>query len=71
MKPLKPQGLKCISYQMNGISLSYAGNNFDVVFYGNANTIPYTEDELKQEFKDFEHKKYANAANLNVRIELC
>lgn len=51
--------------------LCYAGNNFDVVFYGNANTIPYTEDELKQEFKDFEHKKYSNAANLNVRIELC
>ena len=51
--------------------LCYAGNNFDVVFYGNANTIPYTENELKQEFKDFEHKKYANAANLNVRIELC
>ena len=51
--------------------LCYAGDNFDVVFYGNANTIPYTEDELKQEFKDFEHKKYTNAANLNVRIELC
>ena len=51
--------------------LCYAGNNFDVVFYGNANTIPYTENELKQEFKDFEHKKYTNAANLNVRIELC
>ena len=51
--------------------LCYAGDNFDVVFYGNANTIPYTEDELKQEFKYFEHKKYANAANLNVRIELC
>lgn len=51
--------------------LCYAGDNFDVVFYGNANTIPYTEDELKQEFKDFEHKKYSNAANLNVRIELC
>lgn len=51
--------------------LCYAGDNFDVVFYGNANTIPYTENELKQEFKDFEHKKYSNAANLNVRIELC
>ena len=51
--------------------LCYAGDNFDVVFYGNANTIPYTENELKQEFKDFEHKKYANATNLNVRIELC
>ena len=51
--------------------LCYAGDNFDVVFYGNTNTIPYTEDELKQEFKDFEHKKYSNAANLNVRIELC
>ena len=51
--------------------LCYADDIFDVVFYGNANTIPYTEDELKQEFKDFEHKKYANAANLNVRIELC
>lgn len=51
--------------------LCYAENNFDVVFYGNANTIPYTEDELKQEFKDFEHKKYANAANLNIRIEVC
>ena len=51
--------------------LCYAGDNFDVVFYGNANTIPYTENELKQEFKDFEHQKYANAANLNVRIELC
>lgn len=51
--------------------LCYAENNFDVVFYGNANTIPYTEEELKQEFKDFEHKKYANAANLNIRIELC
>lgn len=51
--------------------LCYAENSFDVVFYGNANTIPYTEDELKQEFKDFEHKKYANAANLNIRIELC
>ena len=51
--------------------LCYAGDNFDVVFYGNANTIPYTEDELKQEFKDFEHKKYVNAANLNIRIELC
>ena len=51
--------------------LCYAGDNFDVVFYGNTNTIPYTEDELKQEFKDFEHKKSANAANLNVRIELC
>ena len=51
--------------------LCYARDNFDVVFYGNANTIPYTEDELKQEFKDFEHKKYTNAANLNVRIELC
>ena len=51
--------------------LCYAGDNFDVVFYGNANTIPYTENELKQEFKDFEHKKYPNAANLNVRIELC
>ena len=51
--------------------LCYAGDNFDVVFYGNANTIPYTENELKQEFKDFEHKKYANTANLNVRIELC
>lgn len=51
--------------------LCYAGNNFDVVFYGNTNTIPYTEDELKQEFKDFEHKKYANTANLNIRIELC
>lgn len=51
--------------------LCYAGDNFDVVFYGNANTIPYTENELKQEFKDFEHKKYTNAANLNVRIELC
>ena len=51
--------------------LCYARDNFDVVFYGNANTIPYTENELKQEFKDFEHKKYANAAKLNVRIELC
>ena len=51
--------------------LCYARDNFDVVFYGNANTIPYTENELKQEFKDFEHKKYTNAANLNVRIELC
>ena len=51
--------------------LCYAGDNFDVVFYGNANTIPYTENELKQEFKDVEHKKDANAANLNVRIELC
>lgn len=51
--------------------LCYADDIFDVVFYGNANTIPYTEDELKQEFKDFEHKKYANAANLNIRIELC
>lgn len=51
--------------------LCYADDIFDVVFYGNANTIPYTENELKQEFKDFEHKKYANAANLNVRIELC
>ena len=51
--------------------LCYAGDNFDVVFYGNANTIPYTENELKQEFKDFEHKKYANVANLNIRIELC
>lgn len=51
--------------------LCYAENNFDVIFYGNANTIPYTEDELKQEFKDFEHKKYANAANLNIRIEMC
>lgn len=51
--------------------LCYAENNFDVIFYGNANTIPYTEDELKQEFKDFEHKKYANAANLNIRIEVC
>ena len=51
--------------------LCYARDNFDVVFYGDANTIPYTEDELKQEFKDFEHKKYTNAANLNVRIELC
>lgn len=51
--------------------LCYAGDNFDVVFYGNTNTIPYTEDELKQEFKDFEHKKYTNAANLNIRIELC
>lgn len=51
--------------------LCYAEDSFDVVFYGNTNTIPYTEDELKQEFKDFEHKKYANAANLNIRIELC
>ena len=51
--------------------LCYAEDNFDVVFYGNTNTIPYTENELKQELKDFEHKKYANAANLNVRIELC
>ena len=51
--------------------LCYADDIFDVVFYGNANTIPYTENELKQEFKDFEHKKYANAANLNVRIKLC
>ena len=51
--------------------LCYARDNFNVVFYGNANTIPYTENELKQEFKDFEHKKDANAANLNVRIELC
>lgn len=51
--------------------LCYAKDTFDVVFYGNANTIPYTEDELKQEFKDFEHKKYANAANLNIRIEVC
>lgn len=51
--------------------LCYARDIFDVVFYGNANTIPYTEDELKQEFKDFEHKKYANAANINVRIEAC
>lgn len=51
--------------------LCYAENNFDVVFYSNTNTIPYTEDELKQEFKDLEHKKYANAANLNIRIELC
>lgn len=51
--------------------LCYAEDNFDVVFYGNANTIPYTENELKQEFKDFEHKKYSNAANLNIRIELC
>ncbi len=51
--------------------LCYAKEAFDVVFYGNASTIPYTEDELKQEFKDFEHKKYANAANLNIRIELC
>lgn len=51
--------------------LCYAENNFDVIFYGNANTIPYTEDELKQEFKDFEHKKYANTANLNIRIEVC
>lgn len=51
--------------------LCYAKNDFDVTFYGNADTIPYTEDELKQEFKDFEHKKYANAANLNIRIELC
>lgn len=50
--------------------LCYAEDNFDVVFYGNTNTIPYTEDELKQEFKDFEHKKYANAANLNIRIEV-
>lgn len=51
--------------------LCYAIDTFDVVFYGNTNTIPYTEDELKQEFKDFEHKKYANAANLNIRIEVC
>lgn len=51
--------------------LCYAEDNFNVVFYGNTNTIPYTEDELKQEFKDFEHKKYTNAANLNIRIELC
>lgn len=51
--------------------LCHSENTFDVVFYGNANTIPYTEEELKQEFKDFEHKKYANAANLNIRIELC
>ncbi len=51
--------------------LCYAKDIFDVVFYGNANTIPYTEEELKQEFIDFEHKKYANAANLNIRIELC
>lgn len=51
--------------------LCYAKDTFDVVFYGNASTIPYTEDELKQEFKDFEHKKYANAANLNIRIEVC
>lgn len=51
--------------------LCYAQEVFDVVFYGNASTIPYTEDELKQEFKDFEHKKYANAANLNIRIEMC
>ena len=50
--------------------LCYAKDTFDVVFYGNASTIPYTEDELKQEFKDFEHKKYANAANLNIRIEV-
>ena len=51
--------------------LCYAKDTFDVVFYGNSSTIPYTEDELKQEFKDFEHKKYANAANLNIRIEVC
>ena len=51
--------------------LCYAGDNFDVVCQGNANTIPYTEDELKQEFKEKKKKKYANAANLNVRIELC
>ena len=51
--------------------LCYAKNSFDVVFYGNANTIPFTEEELKQEFKDFEHKKYANVANLNIHIELC
>lgn len=51
--------------------LCYAKDTFDVVFYGNASTIPYTEDELKQEFKNFEHKKYANAANLNIRIEVC
>lgn len=51
--------------------LCYAKDTFDVVFYGNASTLPYTEDELKQEFKDFEHKKYANAANLNIRIEVC
>ena len=51
--------------------LCYAKDTFDVVFYGNTSTIPYTEDELKQEFKNFEHKKYANAANLNIRIEVC
>lgn len=51
--------------------LCYAKDTFDVIFYGNASTIPYTEDELKQEFKNFEHKKYANAANLNIRIEVC
>lgn len=53
------------------IDLCYAEDNFDVAFYGNANTIPFTEEELKQEFEDFERKKYANAANLNIHIELC
>lgn len=51
--------------------LCYAANTFDVIFYGNANTIPYEEKELKQEFSSFEHKKYANAGKLNIRIELC
>lgn len=52
-------------------NLCYAQEVFDVIFYGNKNTIPFTEEELKQEFQSYEHKKYSNAANLNIHIELC
>lgn len=51
--------------------LCYAADIFDVIFYGNKNTIPFTEEELKKEFQSYEHKKYSNAANLNIHIELC
>ena len=51
--------------------LCYADDIFDVVFYGNANTIPYTEDELNDNIDNYFDVINANAANLNVRIELC
>lgn len=50
------------------VTLCYAHENFDLVFYGTPKTLPFSLDELKKEFMDYEHKKYCNGANIEVSI---
>lgn len=48
--------------------LCYAADIFDVSFYVSPQANPFTLDGLKQEFQQFEHKKYCNGANINIHL---